>query len=471
MWERFREWVRRWLGMKLPDEPSPEKYVRQYEDVNAENITSTIANKLAMLTFADSGLTVKDKRTETPGARVQMIADTLVGLWEVDAVSVTAQAFGKGGKVLVPVVHDGHVEITVIDHTRLQIREQDAHRITAASLLVDALTYSEKRYFLMADYQLQDGVQVTRYRAVDADGAVVELSAIPKWQSIEPELTISGVDRLLFAYLRCPTDNRRDDKRYGVPITYGAENDIAELVEHISIYRREYKLARAMLGLDATLWRDSHSEPGKPAKPVDIKAIRKSVQDSDDPFVPFDSRSLDGSGVWQHYAPPIRHEAMEVRYSSLCRRIEKACGLSQGILTERQSLNYANKDEVRAAQYDTFAVIQAMRTEWEQVLDDLAYSIDVLCERFGLTPSGGRDQWEIATDWDTSLIESTAEAFSQMRDLHSAGLVRDAELRQWVMGGTLEAAEEAVEQIRTEKAQSGGNALDSLLGRLTGGEE
>lgn len=471
MWEKFREWVRRWLGIKLPDEPSPEAYVRQYEDINAENITNTIANKLAMLTFADSGLTVKDKRTEMPGVRVQMIADVLQKLWTADAVSVTAQAFGKGGKVLVPVVHDGHVEITVIDHTRLQIREQDDHRITAASLLVDALTYGEKRYFLMADYQLQDGVQVTRYRAVDADGAVAELSAISKWQSIEPELTISGVDRLLFAYLRCPTDNRRDDKRYGVPITYGAENDIAELVEHISIYRREYKLARAMLGLDATLWRDSHSEPGKPAKPVDIKAIRKSVQDSDDPFVPFDSRSLDGSGVWQHYAPSIRHEAMEARYTSLCRRIEKACGLSQGILTERQRLNYANKDEVRAAQYDTFAVIQAMRTGWEQVLDDLAYSIDVLCERFGLTPSGGRDQWEIAADWDTSLIESTTEAFSQMRELHSAGLVRDAELRQWVMGGELEAAEEAVEQIRTEKAQSGGNALDSLLGRLTGGEE
>lgn len=70
-----------------------------------------------------------------------------------------------------------------------------------------------------------------------------------------------------------------------------------------------------MLGLDATLWRDSHSETGKP---VDIKAGRKSVQDSDDPFIPFDSCSLDASGICQHYGPPIR-----------------------------RTMNYANKDEVR----------------------------------------------------------------------------------------------------------------------------
>lgn len=464
MWEKLRDWVRRWLGIKLPEEPSPDGFVQRYEDIKAENITATIANKLAMLTFADSTMEIADRQSEEPGQRVAMIAETLQRMWEQDIVGITAQAFGKGGKVLIPVVRNGHIEINTIDQNRMVIREMDGHRLKAVTMLVDATTYNDRRYYLMADYELAEDAQLTRYRVVDDNGASAELTAIPKWQEIELEMTVSGVDRLLFAYLRCPRDNRRDVKRFGVPITYGAEQDVAELVEHIRIYQREFKLTRPMLGLDASLWRSPDG------KATDINAVRKTVQDSDEPFIPFDSRSLDGSGIWQHFAPSIRYEAMEARYNGLCRRIEKVCGLSQGILTERQSLNYANKDEVRAAQYDTFATLKAMRITWEHALDDLAYSIDVLAERFGLTPAGARDQWEISIDWDTGLIESTTEAFNQMRELHEAKLVSGPELRQWVMGGTLEEAQEAIDEIRQNEPNGG--VLENLLGGLgTGGDE
>lgn len=168
---------------------------------------------------------------------------------------------------------------------------------------------------------------------------------------------------------------------------------------------------------------------------------------------------IDGKTPWQQYAPAIRYEAMEARYTSLCRRVEKACGLSQGILTERQGVNYANKDEVRAAQYDTFAVVTAVRESWERALDDVAYAVDVLAEYFGLTPAGARGQYEIAYDWDTSLIESSAEAYAQLSDLRSMGAASKAELRQFVRGGSLEEAQKAVEEIKA----SGENGLDALL--------
>ena len=88
-------------------------------------------------------------------------------------------------------------------------------------------------------YELINDTQMTHCRAATAERAETELTLIPKWQAIEPELTISGVDRLPFAYLRCPRDNRRDVKRYGVPITYGVEKDVEELDEHIRIDNRE----------------------------------------------------------------------------------------------------------------------------------------------------------------------------------------------------------------------------------------
>ena len=465
MWDKLRDWVRRWLGIQVPDEPSPDKCVSDYEDITGETITATIANKLAMLTFSDSTMNITDNQTEEPGARVKLISDVLDRLWCDDGVWITAQMLGKGGKVLVPTVVDGEIRINPIDQNRLMIREMRGRRITAATLLADSIVKNNVRYFLMADYELVGTAQVLRYRIINEDGGMAGAWSVPEWASITPEITIEGTDRLLFAFLRCPRDNRTDTKRFGVPITYGAERYIQELVEHMNIYRREFKLTRPMLALDSTLWRDGFN--ADPAGGLNIKAVKRTVQDGDDPFVPFNTSALDGSGIWQYYAPSIRQEAMENRLQSLFRITEKSIGLSQGILTERQSVNYANKDEVRAAQYDTYSVILAIRDQWEHAIEDLAYSIDVLAERFSITPAGSRGQYNVEFDWDTSMVESSSEAFQQNMELHTIGGLSTPELRQWVRGGTLEEAEKAVEEIRSTEKRDG---ISNMLRESDGDE-
>lgn len=453
MWERLKDWARRLFGVKPPrEEHPPDRYTARYEDIGAENITATIANKLAMLAFADSSMSIASAEGDlTP--RVRLIRSSLETLWKKDAVWITAQMLGKGGKVLIPTVAgDGGITISAIDQSRMLIRSMDERRIiTSATLLADTAAAGDTTCFLMADYELQGSAQRIRYRVCDENGVSFELGAVPKWADITPEITVANTDRLLFAFLRCPRDNRTDDRRYGVPITYGAEKDIEELAEHAGIYRREFKLTRPMLGLDSSLWRQG----GAPSMSMNIDEVRKTVQDGDDPFIPWETASLDGKGIWQYFAPAIRHEAMEARYQSLCRRTEKALGLSQGVLTERQSMNYANRDEVRAAQYDTFSVVKAIRDEWEQAFNDLAYAVDVLAERFQLTPAGARGRFRLEFDWDTGLIESTSETFQQNLELQAVGALSKAELRQWVKGGSLDEAEQAVQQIQAGRATAG----------------
>ena len=456
MLEKLMDWVRQIFGIKRSAQNTgADKHVRAYEDIKSENITATIANKLANFVFSDSSVDV-----DGDGQRAELIAEVVDHVIR-DAYWITAQAFGKGGKVLVPAVRAGRMTVETIDQNRMDIRSMDGGRIRAATLVLDSTTQDNRRYYLLADYQVDDqGVQIIRYRAVSDTGSAAELSAIEAWSDITEEITISNTDRVLFAYLPCPRDNRKDEKKYGVPITYGAEREIDELTEHANIYRREYKLTRPMLGLDSMLWSTTDRN---------IDAVRKSVQDSDDPFIPMETSSLDSKSPWLHFAPSIRYEAMEGRYNSLCRKVEKACGLSQGILTERQNMNYANKDEVRAAMYDTFCVVKAMRANWEAAMGDLAYAVDVLAERFGLTPAGSRGSWELQFDWDSSLIESTTEAFAQTMEGHTAGVISDAELRQWLRGGTLEEAQAALDDMR-KNGTSTANRLDALIRQVASGQ-
>ena len=107
------------------------------------------------------------------------------------------------------------------------------------------------------------------------------------------------------------------------------------------------------------------------------------------------------------------------------------------------------------------------------VIEDVAYAIDVLAEFYNLTPSGARGQYEITYDWDTSMIESSTEAFAQMSELQSRGMVSKAELRQWVRGGTLEEAQEAIDEI--DASSESQSAIDRILMQnvpdLGGGDE
>ena len=461
MLERLRSWVLRWLGLRVErdaDGADPDRFVRSYENVDGEDVTATIAAKLARLTFADSTLQISDgdlTGDDLP-ARAALIDALLHDLWQNDVDWVTAQMLGKGGKVIVPLYSQGELRLSICDQNRLLIRHKTGNRITAASLLLDRETIEGVNYYLLSDYELQKGgtvggtmTHVIRYRAMRDGGEPVPVTTVARWAEVPEEISIGGVDRLLLAFLRCPRDTRTDTHCHGVPITYGCEHIVAELVEHLNTYRREYKLTRPMLGLDSSLWRD-----GFTADVSNIGAVRRSVQDSDDPFVPVERSSVDGAGNWQYFAPAIRFEAMDARSQALCRRLEKGCGLSQGILTERQTLNYANRDEVRAAQFDTFSTVCDIRKQWEQALDDLAYAIDVLAERFGLTPAGARGQWTIDVDWGMGLVESTAETFEQYLELQSRGALSKAELRQWVKGGTLEEAQQAIDEMSEERAAS-----------------
>ena len=447
MWKRFWAWVVAFF--KKTPEPMPvTSYAETYEDINEENVTATVSNALASKVFGDSTMLI-----DGTGKRADMLRDILNTLWADDLPWITAQSFGKGGMVLVPMVTGGEVTISAVNQERFFILSSSGRKATGAALLAEVVEVNDQQYQRWIEYALDAaGNQVIRTVITDTAGVPQPFDKVPAWASIEPEITIGGTDRLLLAFLKCPRDNRLESKAYGVPITYGAEREVAEIVEHFGIYRREYLLTRPMLGLDVSLWRSKEDQSA--ASVATIDQIKRTVQDSDTPFIPIDTPVMSDKGVWQHFAPAIRQEAMEARLQSLYRRLEKACSLSQGVLTERQALSYANKDEVRAAQYDTFAVLSAMRQNIEQVIDDLAYAVDVLAERFGLTPSGARGSYEIGFDWDYSMIESTEQSYAQLSDLQTRGGIKLARLAAWVTGDTEEEAQKEIDEVKATETSA-----------------
>ena len=435
MWNRFRGWAGRVFGAALPPGDAARAWSRRYEEAREDPVTRIVAGKLASLTFADSAV-----QADGDSARAALLRGALAAFWREEARRATARMLGKGGIALLPRLDGDGPRIDWVDQDRVLVLSRQGDRVDRAAVLLEDARRGPDTVYLAAEYQRTPEGQAVRYTALNEAGRPVSPGEVPAWAGLQAPVTLRGARWPLFILLRCPRDGRGDGEEAGVPITCGAEGLIAELEEHARICRREYRLTRPMLGLDAALWRD----PTRPGERLDIRRLRRTVQDDDDPFVPMDSPSLDGRGVWQYYAPGIRYEAMDARWQMLSRRIERACGLSQGILTERQVISYQNRDEVRAAQYDTFATVRAIRDRWEAALEGAVGALDQLCERVGLGGSGALGRVRLRFDWDMSLIESSAETFAQLTELQRMGAMTAAELRAWQTGESVEEAEKRI---------------------------
>lgn len=400
----------------------------KYEDTKRISFVAIFATALANKAVSDSTMTVKDAGGKNDSRRSEWVADGLNKAW-AKSKTIVAQALGKGGKVLVPYVMDGRAYVDAIDQSRMRITAVRGDEITGATLMADIGSKDGKVYYRFVDYTLENGVHTIRNRATTDSGAEVPLNTVPEWETIQPEIVIAGVEHILFGYLKCPTDNRKDKQIRGVPITYGSEEIIRDLYECLDDIRREYRLKRPFVGADDRMFGKGNQLPDSGL------------------FKLINGMGLNNDNFWEVFDPAIRDSSYLARFQHLCELLESSVGVSPGILTKPKR-SYVTDDEIKQENADTFAMLDSIRSNIETAFRQLAYALDVLGEFYGATPAGAMGDWQIIWDWDMSMMESTTETFTQMSELESRGMLLPERLTAWVTGMSLEEAKAEVEAAK-----------------------
>lgn len=409
-----------------------------YENTDKISFTAIVAGALANKSVSDSGFNVTDGAGKNT-RRSEWIQSGLDIIWKNIARECT-QELGKGGKVLVPYVSGGKPYVDSIDQSRMRITAMQGDEITGATLMADVQWIHGRQYFRWVDYALDGRTHIIRNRATNAQGGEILLSGVPAWAEIQPEILIDDVDHLLLAYLKSPADNREDAQRYGVPVTYGAEDTIRQLHECMADMEREYAVKKAFVGADERLFGKDQQLPGN-------GLFRKMM-----------GTSLEGKSFWEVFDPAIRDSAYLARFEHLCGLLEREVGVSPGILTKPETAA-ATATEIRAANDGTFAYISAIRASVETAFAQLAYALDVLAEYTGATPTGARGDYDIIWDWDMSMKESSMETFGQMSELEARGLILPERLVSWVTGMDMDAAKDEVQEAQKRQQKP----IDVLL--------
>ena len=184
---------------------------------------------------------------------------------------------------------------------------------------------------------------------------------------------------------------------------------------------------------------------GKDALP--LNGLFKKIDSGDDSF-------------FEVFDPQFRDYT--TRLQELYRRLESEIGTSKGILSDVQTAN-ATATEIKRSMYDTFTIVDDMRSNIEKALEDFFYSCNVLANAYNLSPQG---EYELAFDWSYSLLEDTQAEWSQLTYAQNKGIVSKVELRQWLKPDeSLEDSEKAIREIEESEP-----SVDDLLG-TRGGEE
>lgn len=430
MLEMIKNWVLKLFGKKLRQSESisneNSKFDKDYKDISDINFTSIFAKRIAGMAVSDSSVSV------TGNSKRAKVLDTLIQeVWD-EIQSIVTVALGTGGVAIVPFFSNGNIYFSEVAQNRVYVNSVQGKKITEAVICSDYTVKDNRRYVRLSSYTVENGGVTIKNRAL-CEGSPCSPESVPEWAGIETEIVIPGMDRVPFAFLRSPQDKRGKEGYSGVPITYGSEKIIKDVYECLRQIEREYELKKPFVGADETMFKPDKS--GKAQLP------------SNGLFKIFDG-GVEGD-FWQVFDPPIRDSSYMVRLNSLFELLEKSVGTSRGILTTPEAATTAT--EIRRSTHDTWVLVDNTRKAIVRMMNDLVYIYDALCNYYSLSPAGA---WEMSFDWDYSLLENTAETFSQLMQAQSVGAVSSVDIRQFVKPDeTAVEAEKAVREIESANAQ------------------
>ena len=420
-------------------------YVIKYEDITEFNIVSIIANKLANIVCSEADaevipvtdLTGKDGRIDFLDKCLKKCVPKLH--------LITARTFGIGGVVLKPYIYNGAIYTDIIPQNRFFVIEQHGEIITKAGFIADVYfeensgnhIKNNKKYARIEEHSLgNDGVYKIENRVVligegenqingasgmprptwRGDGGEIKLSETP-WSDIPECVTISGVEQMLFAFVRCPADNRKDSASagsiYGVPITYGQNKLIKMILDLLNEIPDEYKNKKAFIGADDLLFDQESKLPESGL----YKLFRAGG-------------GIDKQSFWEVFSPEIRHTSYFEGLDYLFGLLEKAVSVNKGMLTDLNISN-ATATAIKRSTLDTFSTADAMRKNIEEAINGLVYAFGVIAEAFDLCPKSERE-YAIKFDWNYRLLEDGAETWRQLLEGFNAGAVSLDELRMYL---------------------------------------
>ena len=179
---------------------------------------------------------------------------------------------------------------------------------------------------------------------------------------------------------------------------------------------------------------------------------------------------MNSEETYNVFAPALRDASIANGLNIILSRIEDACGLSKGTLSEQSFQEMRTATELKMLKQRSYATNRDTQMALEDALRDAIYISDVYCTLYDITPPG---EYEISFEWDDSLITDMESEVETRMKMAEAGITSKVEIRMWYFGETENQAKAALQKIDDEKKHSMEINIESQaqLGQLGQGKD
>lgn len=435
------------IAQRLKKTVQSETQSQNYRDYHRKGISYSVECDISE-SLADLMLMLSSMPVSGTSERALWLDDVSDRFFRDKAKAAVSAAFETGDCIIVPSWTGRNIQNVVVNADDFEVLAAVGEEITAVAYLVDTAYKDDQEYKLfqaieLVDYEAQDGTTAyaNRYRMfVTRNGSMIDngMSFFPQWAGYKNEWYIPNVDRLLIGRYRSFTVNPENlNSIKGAPICFGAGEHIKEIHYLLDQMHTEFGFSEKGIIASKRLfkkeWRGDYSFP---VLPDGKERLFMQIDGENDP-------------VLKEWSPDIRYQAYLENIDKQEKLVERAVGVSSGIISNANEYNYQNMDNVRKSQQKTMGFISSARKQGETCLLGLVYAWNVLANYYGINPIG---DYDVNFDWSDEYIETFADRQNAILAGNAIGATDAVDYRMFVMDESPETARDRVAEIAAEKA-------------------
>ena len=395
--------------------------------VHTLNLPATIAGELARLTTVElSGNVCGSARADYLNAQLQPV---------LAAIRTQAEyAAAGGGLVLKPYVSGKKICVDFVGAQSFVPTQWAADGTLTGAVFIEQVKQTHGTYTRLEQHRCTAQgycIENTAYFSPTdgALGSAVSLSAVEQWAQLTEKTMICCADGTapelpLFAYFKMPFANQEQPFS---PLGVSAYSRAIELMEQAD---RQYS---------RILWEYEGSELAVDASVGALQlenGEHRLPRTKDRLFRELAIDKGDGGDLYSVFSPAIRDESLFNGLNNLLKRIEFACYLSYGTLSDPQSVE-KTAEEIKMSRQRSYSAVCDIQKSLACALQTLVAAMDAYATLYALAPAG---KFEVALHFGDSIATDTAAEREAMRQDCLSGAAAWWEYRMRFYGESEEVA-------------------------------
>ena len=371
------------------------------------------------------------------------------------------QGCAAGGMTVKPYPKDGHIFFDwTMDWSLYPVAFDDDGNL-ADVIFRDTYTEGKTIYTRLERHTVEgNNVKITqrafKSSVKDTIGTEINLSDVPFWSEVEPEVTVTDTNGQMFGWFKVAAANSIDvESPMGASCFCKARDTIKEADMQYSRLLWEYEGSELAIDVDPTVLRPKKTEGGGLEMPKLNQRLFRAVD--------ADKGDRD---LYSVFSPQIRDAALINGLNQLLMRIEDQCGLARGTVSDANT-EARTATELRIIKQRSYATVADNQKALEACLKDVIRAMNVYASLYDLAPEG---EYEVSFEWDDSIITDTEQQMQERMMLLNAGLISKAEFREWYFNETKDQAQAAIDAIAEEEVQQQMAGMGQLLPSVPSGQ-